>query len=389
MKRYIVIGVLAAISTALFAQSEELEMYTYLYNEALTGVDRLGVLQNAADANLSGSEEFFAHALGRLLEEYPNIRSNNEKAAADATARLLAKVLGEKKYTAAGLNLWRTVEVFSNSLVKADALIAMGQAGATELLPQVIQLLSDLNTKPSDDRETGERIAYGAILSLENYKDPAGYLPVFFASVGWYSERIKNQAAASLPVLLADPSEPLTSVIKSSGYSYEVKYQALRTIENSEVTTRSKAAVAVTAYSEAWRAATSDTRQRIILANTRKLAISMIRRYGTDDAAIYPLLERSYTGGLDEEEQFGAVMALAALGTDDAARLLSNFLMAINTNLRRGILTQGDERMVRVVIPALGATGRSLGAPALREVLTSDWTNAVKNLANEALKGIH
>jgi HEAT repeat protein len=382
-------GVLAAISTALFAQSEELGMYTYLYKEASTLVDRLGILQNTAEANLSGSEEFFAQALEDLLEEYPNIRSVNDRAAADATARFLAQVLGEKKYTAAGLNLWRVVEVFSNSLVKADALIAMGQVGATELLPQVIQLLSDLNTRPSADRETGERIAYGAILSLENYKDPAGYLPVFFASVGWYSDRIKNQAAASLPAILADPSEPLTSVIKSSGYPYEVKYQALRTIENSEVTTRSKAAVAVTAFAEAWRASTSDTRQRIILANTRKLAISMIRRYGTDDASVYPLLERSYTGGIDEEEQFGTVMALAALGTDDSARLLSNFLLAINTNLRRGLLTQGDERMVRAIIPALGATGRSLGAPALRDVLAADWTNAVKNLANEALKGLH
>jgi hypothetical protein len=388
MKRYVLIGLLCVSALPVFAQSEELEMYTYLYNGAATIVDQLGVLQNMAAAEISGAGDFYANALERLLAGYPNARGSTERAAADAAARLLANALGEEKYTAAGGNLWRTVEVFSNSLVKADALIALGKAGAMDLLPQVVQLLSDLNTRPSEDREAGERIAYGAVLSLENYKHASGYLPVFFASAGWYSDRVKSRAAASLAVILPDPSGPITSVLQSSGYTYDIKYYALQTIEQSDITARAKAAVAVTALTEAWRASTREPRQRIILANSRKLAINMLRRYGTDDAAVFPLLERSYNEGADEEERLGVVAALAALGSDDAARLLSSFLMAINGRLQSNLITPLDERLIRAIIPALGATGRSIAGPALRSVQALDWTGAVKNLAAEALKGI-
>jgi hypothetical protein len=177
-------------------------------------------------------------------------------------------------------------------------------------------------------------------------------------------------------------------VIKSPGYTYDIKYHALQVEENSESTTRSKAEVAVTALTAAWNSATSDMRQRASLTGSRKLTISMIRRYGTEDAAVYPLLERCYKEGIDEEEKLGAVATLAALGTDDAARLLSSFLMDFNIRLQRGLINQADERMVRAVIPALGATGRPIARPALNSVLAMDWTNAVKNLASQALRSI-
>jgi hypothetical protein len=391
MKRYIVLLLLLPVSLGLFAQSGEMEMYTYLYNGANTVVERLGVLQNVVNANISDTGDFFPKALTRILLEYPDIQRGNsstDKAAADATVRLLANVLGEAQYTAAGQDLWRVVQNFSNSLVKADALVALGKIGAVDLLPQVVLLLSDLNVKPAEDREMTERIAYGAILSLENYKDASGYLPVFFASVGWYSDRIKSQALASLPKIMADPCEPLTSVIKSPGYTYDVKLAALKIVEDSEATSRAKAEVALAAFGEGWRAATGDIRLRGYLASIRKLSGGMIRRYGTEDASVYPMLERSYKEGIDEEEQLGAIATLAALATDDSARLLSSFLMTMNTKLQSGMLVQKDERLVRAIIPALGATGRPIGRPALQSVQAMDWTNAVKNLAAQALRGI-
>jgi hypothetical protein len=387
MKRYVFYALCILLSLTAFAQSGDLEMYASLYDGARTQQEQLGILRNVADAG-AGTGEFYARALGRLLSEYPNVQGSTETAAADSAALLLAAQLGEAGYVEAGTDLWRTVEVFSNALVKAEALAALGKIGAVDLLPQVVQLLTDLNTRPTENREYGARIAYGAILSLENYKDVAGYLPVFFASQGWYTDRIKSQALSSLAVILPDPSEPLTAVIKSPGYIYEVKYHALQIVEASEATTRSKAEVALAAYAAAWGSATSEIRQRSALMSTRKLAIGMIRRYGTEDAAVYPLLERSFKEGADEEEKLGAVAALAALGTDDSARLLSSFLMNYNLRLQSGLINQADERLVRAVIPALGATGRPIARPALNSVLAMDWTGAVKNLATQALRSI-
>jgi HEAT repeat protein len=388
MKRYMVIFLLLTAVMTGFADSEELDIYTYLYDGAATVTDQLGILQSVAELGLSGAGDFYNRALNRLVREYPTIRDTLEKEASDNAVILLAGCLGDAKYTAAAGDLWRAVEAFSNPLVKAEAIMALGKMRATAFLPQVIQTLSDLNTRPAADRLAGERVAFGAIIALEKYQDVSGYLPVFFASTGWYSERIKQQAAASLPVILADPSDPLSSVIKGSGYPYTAKFLALQTIESSNVSNGSKAAIALTAFTEGWRASTNDVRLRMDLASMRKQAIDMIRRYGTSDAAVYPLLERSYKEGIDAEERLSAVATLSSLGTEDSARLLSSFLMIINGKLQSGTLTQVDEQMVRAIIPALGATGQAVGRPALRSVQALDWTNAVKNLATEALGNI-
>jgi HEAT repeat protein len=393
MKRFLIILLVTVSAAPCFAGSEELEIYTYLYNGTLSRMDQLVILQNVAELKLTGAGEFYAGALHRLVADYQNIRDVTEKNAADEQAQLLAELLGNEKYNAAAADLWRTVETFPDPLVKAEALMALGKMRAAAFLPQVIRLLSDLNTTSTPDRLTGERIAFGAIIALEKYQDPSGYLPVYFASTGWYSERIKNQALKSLAIISADPTEPMLQVIRSSGYTYDIKLLALQTIEASGTPNSSKAGGAVTALAEGWRASTTDVRQRMNLNQMRKLAIDMIKRYGTDDEAVYPLLERSYKqfaerNDGDRDESLNAITTLAALGTDESARRLSAFLMTINQKLQSGTITRKDEDLVREIIPALGATGRPIGRPALNSVTALGWTQAVKNLATEALKNI-
>ncbi|MDR2101855.1 MAG: hypothetical protein LBP43_04725 [Treponema sp.] len=368
-------------------------MYTDLYNGVDTISEQLRILQEVRDAKLSGAADFYAAALDRLLREYPNIRTLNERNAADEAARLLAGALVDENVTTVGGNLWKVVETFSNPLIKADALIAMGRLGAVAYLPQVVQLLSDLNARPPADRETqiqNERIAYGAILGLENFKDPSGYLPVFFASAGWYSDRVKNQASISLPLILEDPSEQLDSVIRGSAYAYDLKHLALRTAERSGVPNESKSGIAVNAYAESWRGSTSDPRLRMELVAMRKLAISMIRRYGTGDAAVYPLLDRSYKTPFDMQEKLDAIAALSALASEESAKLLANYVLDIHNKRQCNIITTEDEQVIRALLPALGTTKRASSGRAVLSLVQQSpaWTNAVRNIAAEALRNI-
>jgi translation initiation factor 2 alpha subunit (eIF-2alpha) len=178
MKRFLIV-LLVIVSAALcFAGSEELEIYTYLYNGALTNTEQLAILQNVAELKLSGAGEFYANALHRLVNDYQNVRNVIDKNAADEQAQILAKLLGDEKYNAAAADLWRVVESFSSPLVKAEALMALGKMQAGAFLPQVIKVLADLNAVSTPDRLTGERIAFGAIIALEKYQDLSGYLPV-------------------------------------------------------------------------------------------------------------------------------------------------------------------------------------------------------------------
>ncbi|MDR0600051.1 MAG: hypothetical protein LBG84_08230 [Treponema sp.] len=402
MKRIVfLLAVFAVISGALGAQDQGVapqaqpsttqrqqpgkDFYTLQFDMQATLERKLGVVKSAASSG-EGTTAFYAYALDTLVKTYPNVRGANETNAADEMALILAARLGEAEYTEAGPNLWSVVQAFSAPLVRAEALAAMGKVQAVQFLPQVVQLLSDYNQDQGSNPREREQVSYGAIIALEEYKDSSGYLPVFFATIAWYTERVKSRAKEALPKILDNPTESLVSVIKSSSYNYQVKYTALQVLEAADVTTQQKSQGAVAALTESWRNTTASISQRSILANMRKFALSMIRRYGTEDANVYPALSRCYKEGIDPEEQIGAIKALEKLATDDSVRILSGFLNDINVRLASGALTREDERLVREIIPSLGATGRPSAKEALRTVTQYGWTSAVLKLAQDNMK---
>jgi hypothetical protein len=257
----------------------------------------------------------------------------------------------------------------------------------------LVQLLTDLNTNTPSEQEVqirDSRIAYGAILSLEHFKDISGYLPVFFAANGWYDSRIKTQAAASLPAITRDPTEPLIQVLQSPGYSYALKYLALQSEDASQAPKASKAKTAAVALAEGWKAATTDVHQRNQLAQLRKLSVDMIRRCGMqDDNTVYVNLGRCYREGIDINEKLDAVQALSAIGTNQAAFLLNSFILAIHQRRQSNALTREDDQLIQALIVALGATKRSVGKTSLTMIQQSPaWASKIRSLATVALEDL-
>jgi transposase-like protein len=400
---------LTLIGTAVFAQTGgqssqgaaapqfegELAVWDEMFSAEPSVIDQLSYVKNVSDANLPGAVPFYAKALTRLDNEFPDLKTRAEWEAADEMARLLCPKLGEEEYQDASASLWQTVVYFPNPLVKADALAALGQADADKIyLLQVVQLLKDHNTTIEPDRdmrERSERVVYGAILALESYKDVRGYLPVFDASVGWYNQRIKNQASISLNNIVDDPTDQLITILNTPAYRYDDKFTALMTSERSKSSEDNKAKVAVAALTDGWRNQVADIHERQVLARTRKQALSMIRRYKTDDSAVYTQIDRSYKDG-DMDEKLASLQALNALASEDAARLLSGYAQIIHQRRMANTLTTNDEQLIRVIIPALGnigAVGKSYSRPVLLLIQNSPrWTNTVINLAKTALKNI-
>jgi hypothetical protein len=302
MKKVLVfLALICSVSALVFSGTEEIDVYRYLYRNAEKNVDQLDILQNMAEAKLTGAGEFYAWALRQLVLRYKNIISSKdrdattEKYAADEQAKILSALLGAEKYTPAAADLWFVADAFSDPLAKAEALMALGRIRATGYLPHVIRVLDNLNLSPTKDPDDGGRIAFGAIISLEKYQDPSGYLSVFLASVGWYPQRIKNQAAKSLPFIAKDPSPYMLNLLKGgANYDNATKLIALQTIEKTAtVGSASKAEVAVAALAEGHRAIGNNVQQRGIVADMRKMALDMIRRYRSDDPTIYVLMRRS------------------------------------------------------------------------------------------------
>ena len=394
MKKVLFVLLLICFASAVvFSGTEEIDVYRYLYRNSEKNIDQLDILQNMAEAKLTGAGEFYAWALRQLVLRYKNILASKdrdattEKYAADEQAKILAALLGAEKYTPAAADLWYVVDGFTDPLVKAEALMALGKIRATNYLPQIIRVLDNLNLTPTKDPDDGGRIAFGAIISLEKFQDPSGYLSVFLASVGWYPQRIKTQAAKSLPFIAKDPSPFMLNLIKSPKYEYPIKLVALQTIEKTNVDNRNKSEIAVAALDEGHKAATGDVKLRGTIADMRKLALDMIRRYRSTDGTVYLLMRKSYTNrDSDQQEKIAAINAIAAQKTDAAAELLSEFLTTLNA--RYSTLNQEETQIIRVLIPALGNTGRPSARTALTQVTRLDYTSGIKNLATQALNQI-
>jgi hypothetical protein len=391
MKRFILFVLLSVAGMVIFAQSNELAIWSEEFDRAVSIAEQLNIITTVEEGNYSGAEEFYARALNRLIVEYPKISTINDKNTADTIARKLAPKLGDARYNAASADLWQTVVYFSNPDVKADALIALGKADTDKaFLSQVVQLVTDWNARPQPDRETRdrvERIIKGAIVSLENYKDPSGYLPVFFVSTGWYMGTTKNQAAAALPNITDDPTDFLLAVIRGPGYTYDIKNTALNTSKASASPNEKKASVAVAALAEAWRVSTNVPLQQRALITMRKQALGMIQSYGTQDSSVYQSINKSYTQASDREERLLTIATLKALASDEAARLLNGYLRDLTERRRSGPFTNEDETTARAVIPALGDIGNPIASAELRRVQQLEvWNYSIfRRLATDAL----
>jgi len=391
MKKVVIFLLLScSVSALVFSGTEEIDVYRYLYRNAIKNVDKLDILQNMAEAKLTGAGEFYAWALRELVLKYPSISgadASTEKAAANDQAMILAALIGAEKYTPAAADLWLVAESFSDPLAKAEALMALGRIRATGYLPHVVRVLDNLNPVPTPDRLYGERIAFGAIIALEKYQDLSGYLPVFIASVSWYTQRVRTQATKSLPFIAKDrdPSSSMLNLMKSSAYDNSIKKLGLDFIE--KITTASnkgKAEIAVAALAEGHKAAGNNPQQRGVSAEMRKQALDMIRKYKSNDPAIYLLMRRSYTiRDADTSEKIAAINAIAAQKTDEAAEMLSEFLIALKPPL-----TQDQDQIIRALIPALGRTERPSARLALTQVTKQDYTPAIKKQATDAINQI-
>jgi hypothetical protein len=388
MKRIIILfAVFSFILSVLNAQ--EPDSATRQFNEAPTLQGKFGVVRDVAK-NGTGSPGFYLFALNYLLSVNHNIRDGLEYRASEEMARFLSAKLGDAKHTEAGPSLWRVVSSIPEPVVRGEALIALGKVKATDYLDRVGQLLIDISLTPGKGTSDQESVAYGALVSLEEYGDASGYIPVYFASIGWFSDKLRSKAREVLPKLAANPTESLISILTNSSYDYSIKYGALQALQAANISTQQKSQGAVAALTETSRAtaAFNSLEQRSILAGIRKLAMDMIRAYGSDDEKVYVLLENCYKRGINQEEQITAIAALSALGTDEAVQKLSNFLFELNDKLYWGVLTKVDERMARSIIPALGNTRRPKAKEPLLMVLQCDWVYDIHKLAEDALKKI-
>jgi hypothetical protein len=406
MKRCFLVLILSFAGIMLFAQGTD--MSTYLND--FTRIDnsfteRLDILQAVQDAGLTGIAEFYHDALKYVLFRNADIKTRQEHSTAEATALILVQALGAEKYEAAALELWETVSFFdiekdlNEGTTMREACIALGQVGGHDYVPHMAQRLDQFNAELITNPETRRRVqlvVVGLVNALETLKDHAGFRPVFNTAIGSYDPAIKQMAYNALINISEDPADIIIEIIHDPVTTPAVIQEAVDVMNRSNAPDESRAKVAAATLIAAWGYHTTSASTINLLSRIRLNAIDDIHKYGVADDAVYRYLERSYLTNFhnanpDYDEIIKTLGALAAVKTDQAVRLLYNFLIELNERRRTGPWDRRERQVFEWVVNCLQLSGTQ--APDVRMLLTSiqrneRFTSAERRLAQNALAAL-
>ncbi|MCL2810168.1 MAG: hypothetical protein FWD24_08935, partial [Treponema sp.] len=342
-----------------------------------------------------------------LIQRIGNAKTAREQSAAERSAIILCRGLAAENFTGAATEIWQTVTAFDISrsnnhyegLAMQAAIIALGQINSREHIPHIVQRLSAFNTQSlanEDIKRKVQRVVIGCINALETFKDPSGFRPLFYASIGSYDPNIKERAANALLNIIDDPADLLIEFIQSPANNASIKYEALKAALGMNIPGTSKARIAAASLATGWFYSPSNRQHQNILREFRKVAIDAIRDFGAADASVYENLEKSYNNNFisnspDFDEIYKSLNALAAIKTDEAIALLYKFLQELHHRRRNGPWGNKERNVFERVIFCLGSTNTQ--SMDVRFLLTSishsdEYTWVERNMATDALRNL-
>jgi hypothetical protein len=387
MKRHLLTVALILQGFVAFTQSARLEVYVELYNESPAWQDKLAVLRDLTALKLDDSAEFYAKAFRDLTLAYHSVRNGTvEWADANNIAHVLIAELVSARHEAAGDDLWRSFQIFTDSTVRAEVLAALGELKIESHYNDVVQTVNWLNAKGySTNWQNDESLAIGGFSALEKYGKPEGYLPAFIGSESWYRELVKQTARSTATALLQDPALLLTDIILSAQYSPLMKQKALAYVDNAGLEASQKAEIASKSLLQGWRNFSTDQRVLGEFAILRLFSLQMIRKYGSNgEKDTYAAMERSLREG-NLDEKLDCISALGALDTPESAAIVVSYVQRLNSNRLMSNSQAIDDRLMRSFVPVLRELSDPQAKDTLRQAQSAPWSNTVLNMVSEAV----
>ncbi len=376
---------IATIPESVFAD-ESVRIYGIILAEAETVDQKYAAATNAAALNDPAVAPYLADALEWALSARSSIKSGPERETYERLTRVLLKGLGDAKYSNASDSAMRAVADSPDPLTRAEALIALGSMRAVEFAERIALMLRDLNNQPTEDRDAGEKLAYGCILALEKLRSPIGFSPLFFASEGWYSKRIRDQAELSLTVILDDPSDAISALLAVEPPSRMIR--ALELELRSTAPATGKVRIAALALDRGIRYSPRNRIEQNQLAELRIKAMNFLAATGPGDGSTAENLAEAYRIGSFDER----LVALKALGTEKSSKsaaALRDIIIDIDSAQRAGLVDDTRNTLMRSALQNAAINASKELAPAIQTVLiNAGWSSGVLTLASTAQKAL-
>ncbi|OHD82360.1 MAG: hypothetical protein A3J97_06630 [Spirochaetes bacterium RIFOXYC1_FULL_54_7] len=381
----IALAMLAAVPARTSA-NETVRVYGIIMESAETVQQRYAVALSMAALNDPDAAIYALDALDWVLTNRSTIRAGSERELYERLSQVLVKSLGDWRYTNAAASVMRVVDDSTDPLSRSEALIALGSMRATEYAEKIALILRDLNLAPTADRDAGEKLAYGSILALERMRSPLGFAPLFFASEGWYSRRVREQAERSLPLVLDDPTEAVAEIIEKE--SLERKIRAFDLLMRSRAADESKIRTAASALSRGITLSPRNKAEETLLSDLRVRSMNALVSLGDRSGNSSADFNEAYRiGGIDEK--LVALRAMGATRSVESARFLRDIIIDLDGVHRRGLVDNTRETLMRAALQNAAVNARKELAPALQAVsLNQGWSGGILNLAAIAQKAL-
>ena len=382
---FVIVFFVISLPSLLFA-NETVRVYGLIMKSAETIQQRYAVAQSMAVLNDPDAAVYALDALDWALANRSGIRPGSERELYERLTQVLVRSLGAWRYTNAAASVMRVVDDSTDPLTRSEALIALGSMRATEYAEKISLLLRDLNLAPSADRDGGEKLAYGSILALERLRSPLGFAPLFFASEGWYSRRVREQAARSLPLVLDDPTEVVAEIIEKE--SLERKIRAFELLMRSKAPDGKKTQTAAIALARGISLSSRNRAEETLLSDLRVRSMNALVALGDRSGNSSADFNQSYRrGGLDEK--LVALRAMGATRSVESAQFLRDIIIDLDSVHRRGLVDNTRETLMRAALQNAAINARKELAPALQAVsLNQGWSGGILNLAATAQKAL-
>jgi hypothetical protein len=393
-KFFIVCAITAVLCVQAYAANEDVAVWEKIYNDVNSDEQRVAVMLKIMDFKNRDFTPVLVNALDKIVNSPVNAGSNTEKYNRNILTRLLVQELGNLKSPEAMELVFRVYDENPDAVIKEEAAIALGKIRATRYAERLALDLSAINLgpKPSIGRSQ-EIIALGLVQSLGSMRAAIGYEPVFLAANGWYSSfsRVKETAAAALPVMVDDPSESIMSIVDGNP-SLDIKIAALEAMLASKAPNERKIEVAALALKIALERTANDVPTRTALAKLRAnslVALSALKDTSPDRVPMYiEIIKLDTRDDASLDATLKSYVALGVNASDDAARFLNSKLLDYNEREKSKANTVRDKSLIRQIIASMILSKNPIVKSSLTQAQFIDYDNSIANMVKDALAKI-
>ncbi len=381
-------------SVSLLSADEKSAVWDRIYRSAVNDEMRYAVLLNIRELHDRQFGTLLTDALTDLVSRRIELGNNNEVEVKVRLATSIIQELGDIREVAAADQVFQVFkEVTKYPFLKAEAAMALGKMRATDYVPNLVRALSDTNLAPDRDKAVSEEIvAFGLVQALATMKDPRGFEPVFFASIGWYGpqRKVKETARDMLRTMVDDPTDSLLRILHGQTQPLD-KLRALEAEEASKASDARKAIVALAALDDGVRVVVTDVVETTQWSDLRKKSLALLVKTKDKTPEAAATFRQEYkTAALarDSSELLSILQVLGINGTPESLSFLTELMAGFNVRAGTpGLLTDFDIQQVRTILQAFHAAA----SPAARPVLLEGqylYTPAVQRDIKAVLAGL-